>query len=292
MQEKQLSVEKIQLSQLKEVVQAFEEIAVSHMRNIRTSVLQTREFLVGLTMIFQDVKFSYKKEVLKIIKQKNLKDLKRLSVRKRNGKIAIVLISANTGLYGALVRQVYELFSRYIKENQQADPIIIGRLGKAFFSEQYPNKTYTYFDFPDAAIEVETLKKLITLLLDYEDIYVCYGKFDNIISQTPTMLDIYASSSEEVLESANKPLTKYFFEPSLERIMFFFEAEIFASIFEQTLSESHLAKYAARMLSLDQATDNISRRLLILGSEERVQQHRKINKKQLEGIAGISLWKK
>ena len=39
--------------------------------------------------------------------------------------------------------------------------------------------------------------------------------------------------------------------------MEFFEAEIFASLFEQTIFESQLAKFASRMTSLELRVENI-----------------------------------
>ena len=65
---------------LKDLVEAYEEIAATRMRKVRSSVLQNREFLSGLTSVFQDVKSSYRKEILRIMKEKKMKNYSKLSL--------------------------------------------------------------------------------------------------------------------------------------------------------------------------------------------------------------------
>ena len=74
--------------------------------------------------------------------------------------------------------------------------------------------------------------------------------------------------------------------------MLFFEKEIFTSYFEQTVGESQLAKHASRMISLDNSLENIKKNLQILNSEQQRIRHIDFNKKQLETISSIKLWKK
>src|SRR3989344_4940029 len=90
-----------------------------------------------------------------------------------------------------------------------------------------------------------TRKKSKLLLL------IFYEQFNNVISQSPIVTNI---SGDPLPWEKGGPQAKYFFEPSLEKIMEFFEKEIFASIFQQTIFESELAKFAARMVSLDFAS--------------------------------------
>ena len=86
------------------------------------------------------------------------------------------------------------------------------------------------------------------------------------------------------------PKVKYFFEPSLEKIMAFFEAEIFSSIFEQTIFESQLAKFASRMTSLEIRVEKIKELLKQIDIEKQKVKHRIMNKKQLDVLSSISLW--
>ena len=60
-------------------------------------------------------------------------------------------------------------------------------------------------------------------------------------------------------KSEDKSFQLYFFEPSLEEVVIFFETEIFASLLEQVFHESRLAKTASRMMLLDRASQNIDK---------------------------------
>lgn len=293
---KEVLGEIIRLSTLKELVEAYEEIAAMRMRRIRSTVLRARDFLEGLTTIFQEVKSSYKKQILALMKEKKIKNTSKLSVVKRNGKTVCILLSSNTGLYGDIVKKTFLLFNDYVNKNQ-ADIILIGRLGKLLFEQQNKNKKFNYYEFPDSGIDKDSLVKLIENVVEYERILVFYGKFKNIVYQDATMLDIYGDPSltDEPEKDDNKTGTNqvaYFFEPTLEEVLKFFEGQMFGSIFEQSVSESDLAKYAARMFTLDKATENIRVRFKRVEFQRRLIHHRSMNKKQLESLSGLTLWKK
>ncbi len=278
-----------QLLNMRELVQAYEEIAVTRMQKSRTSVLKTRDFLGGLTEIFQEVKASYQKEIRELMRKRRIKDRSKISLIKRNGKAAAVLLSSHTGLYGSIVKKTYNLFIDFVKKTN-SDAVLVGRLGKVYFQNENPDIKYRYIDFPDNKVEQSILLNLIKELLEYEKIIVFFGEFQNIVSQTPVMLDIYGNESLTSAEVEKKPTIKYFFEPSLENLMIFFESEIFTAIFEQTIQESNLAKFASRILNLDAATENISLRLSKVQLENRLLKHRLFNRKQQSSLSSISLW--
>lgn len=276
------------LGSISTMVQAYEEIAAMRMRKIRDSVLQTRDFLTGITEVFREVQASYKKEVERLMHKKRIKDPSKMSFIQRNGKTITIFISANTGLYGDIVKKTFYMFLDEIKK-EKTDIAIVGRLGKSLFDEAMPNKSVQFFESPDGFVDREAVKKVAEFLVQYEKIIVYYGQFENVVNQVPTRAvisdtELAASNTEKGEE------LRYLFEPSLERIMEFFESEIFASIFEQTMHESHLAKFASRMVTLDKALENIKQELKKVQFQKRVIHHRSVNKKQLDAISGMSLW--
>ena len=72
--------------------------------------------------------------------------------------------------------------------------------------------------------------------------------------------------------------------------MKFFEAQIFTSLFEQTVFESQLAKFASRMTSLELRVEKTKAILKDIFLEKEKVRHRIINKKQLETFSSMSLW--
>jgi F0F1-type ATP synthase gamma subunit len=278
-----------QLVDMHTLVQTFEEIAAIRMRKIRSAVLSSREFNDGLAVIYQDIKSSYRRQIDQLMASKNIKNTGKLTLIKRNGKSASVFLSANTKLYGDIIQRTYQAFSQYIMTHP-CDVIIIGRLGSQLFEEENPRVHYTYFEFPDMSFNIDNLGQLINQLIGYEKIFLFYGKYDSMEAQSPMMLDVYGEQRE--VESVKGDNIRYIFEPTLENIIIFFEAEIFASVVEQTVRESELAKLASRMINLDAASENVKKALGDMNHLKRVLFHRENNKKQNEMLSGMRLWKK
>lgn len=273
------------LSTFKNIFETYEEIAASRMQTVRNSVLLSRNFIDELNDVFLQVKQSYKDKVDRLLKKSKNKDNK--TFIKRNGKTIFVLLSANTGLYGDVIRTTFNMFINLIKR-EKADAVIVGRIGLELFKSEGMTISYNYFDFPDAKIDPEGLKKIVDYLIQYEKIYIVYGKFQNIISQEPVVTGISGDLTSSTGSTEVK--VRYLFEPPLEKIMELFEKEIFASIFEQSMLESELAKFAARMTSLELRVERIKERLQEVGFEKEKLRHRTMNKKQLETFSTIVLW--
>ena len=275
------------LNTLKEILETYEEIAATRMARIRTSVLGSRDFLLEINAIFQQVKSSYKAAVELLMRKKKIKDPTKLTFIKRNGKTLYVFVSANTGLYGDIIKKTYDVFIDNLKK-APGDVVILGKLGVEIFKADKVAIPYTYFDFPDNKIDNAILKKITDHIIQYEKVLVFYEQFNTVISQSPIVTNI---SGDPLPWEKGGPQAKYFFEPSLEKIMEFFEKEIFGSIFQQTIFESELAKFAARMVSLDYAADNTKDRLReVILTKNRIK-HQEDNKRQLEKFASMKLWK-
>ncbi len=284
---KELTRETEFLTTLQTILETYEEIAATRMARIRSSVLGSRDFLLEINAIFQQVKTSYKAQIEVLMKKKRIKDPAKLTFIKRNGKTLYVFISANTGLYGDIIRKTYDVFIENLKK-EPGDVAILGLLGLEIFNAEKINSPLTYFEFPDNKIDNAIVQKIVEHIIQYEKVLVFYEQFNNVISQSPIVTNI---SGDPLPWEKGGPQARYFFEPSLEKIMEFFEKEIFASIFAQTIFESELAKFAARMVSLDFASENTKTRLKqVILARARIE-HQENNKKQLEKFASMRLWK-
>lgn len=284
---KEVNSELDYLVSLREILETYEEIAASRMSRIRSSVLKSRDFLLEINEIFQQVKTSYKDKIDLLMKRKKVKDPKQLTFLNRNGKTLCVLISANTGLYGDIVRKTYNIFIENVKK-EKCDVAIVGKLGLQLFETEKIDTNLTYFDFPDDKTDKETLKKIIALIIQYQKALVFYEEFKSLVNQEPIVTNI---SGDPLSSEGSHPSVKYFFEPSLEKIMAFFEQEIVASIFEQTIMESELAKFASRMIALDQASENTKERVKLVTFQKQRIRHRDINKQQIEKFSSMTLWR-
>lgn len=273
---------------LNNMIQAYEEIAASRIMHSRESVLTNREYIDELNLIFQEVISSYRKQVDELLKNKKKKKLGELTFMAKNGKTLYLLISANAGLYGSLVKRTFDLFVEN-SSTPNSDKAIVGKLGLSMWQQTKNKDQYYYFDFPDQSVDDDSLKKILDFIVNYEKIIIFYGRFQNLVNQEATFSDISGNTNMSQ-QSNNQPSQRYLFEPSLAKILEFFEKQIFASIFEQTVRESQLAKIASRLTTLDQASDNISKKLALVTEEKGRTLHRQQNKKQLETFASRRLW--
>ena len=138
---------------------------------------------------------------------------------------------------------------------------------------------------PDFGVDPLKLTEVIRHLVQYEEIRVYFGKFESLVTQRPEVQSI--SSATPVAGKLQGPKVFYIFEPSIEEILVFFETQIFASLFDQSLRESQLAKFASRILAMDRATQNIEKKVLRLKLNELSVSHKLANIKQLNSLSPV-----
>ena len=261
------------------MIQAYEEIAALRMQEIRAQVLVNRDFLNSLSEIFQQVKTVYKKQAV---------EHKLISRRRKNGQTARVFLSANTGLYGSIVQETFLLFLQDL-EKYKSEPVVVGRLGQAFFQEARPGAKYTAFDFPDVPVDNSRFKEIVNFLVGYETVVVYHGYFKNLVTQIPRQSNI---SGDELIPQTGSALpARWIFEPSLDEVLTLFDNEILGSLFIQTMHESQLAKYASRMMTLGETGENVKGQLQKqkLGYSRLNQQQ--ANEKQSGMFSSMTLWR-
>jgi len=277
MTKKQISDQTRDLQGLKGLVETYEEVAALRMQAIRQQVLKSREFLDGVSGVFADAKSNVEKGI----------DLTTISTLNRNGRSVAVFASANAGLYGDIINKTYELFLEFVQK-RQADAVVIGRLGVRMVSQRNPELLYNYFDFTDAGLDSSNLNMIMRYLLQFEKIYVFHGKYRSLVLQDPVVTSISGDQASTNLQSSEKNL--YLFEPSLPEVLKMFEQEIMTTLFQQSMHEGQLAKFASRLFHLDQAAESIDNSLNGLRVSARRVAHKLSARKQLNTISGVSLW--
>lgn len=290
-QQKQIKEEIISNNNYKLLTRAYQEHAVAQMNFAKYSVFASRKFTDDLEEIFGNVKTSYKN----IIAGKRMKN-----VVKRNGKKALILVTANRKLYGDLLLKICNLFLESVKSSDpnKVDIIIIGAEGKRFFDKQGINKSYEYYELSESKISLDFLKDVNKNLIYYEDVIVFYGKFNNLVTQTPVQASIAGGIPDSSIKEEVKPLEElkdvkkhsFIFEPSILEILAFFENQVLSILLNQVVQESILARFASRIDAMEQAQQNIERHLKQLTRRERIVKNMDMNKKQLASLTGRSLW--
>ncbi len=294
MPQKKIIAENLEaLNSLKDLAESYEEIAVIRMQKIKDSVLKTRDFLADLSDVFVDLKSSYDRDVKELLAKRKSGNKTILPLLQKNGKTLMVYLSSNGRLYGSVTQKTYKLFVEDLKkpESASADLMIIGTAGRDMFESSAYVRPYSYFDIPDIGVEVDHIKQLMLKFLQYEKVHVYYGKFDNVINQTPIGTSI---TGENIFETETlKPISRedrFIFEPILEKIFYFFETQIIANLFSQTLLENQLARHASRVNAMEEALIHIDEESKKLNIAKNLIKRQMQNKKQLETISGVAIW--
>lgn len=271
-----------------DLIETYEEIAAIRMRKVKKSVLLARDFLEGLSDVFKFVEMAYDTYLVKL---GNIKKGKTHFV-KNNNKDVMVLLSANMGLYGEIV---HETVNKFIQESKtsQADLVVIGKRGKRIFEILVPGKKFQYFDLSDSGTDDENIQRIIDYVLQYRNIYVYHGIFDTILKQKAMATNVtgdisrFAGQEDTIKEGKIEDPKFGFFEPTIEDVAAFFETQTLAVIFEQTMNESSLSKFASRMVTLDMAVSNVNDQLRTTNFSLKKLKHRRSNKEQITLISSL-----
>lgn len=276
------------ISTLKVIAQVYEETSIIKIKKVRTNVLNTRDYLANLSKIYIDVKKSKKP---KTKHQQVATQTIVLPLMKKNGKSLAILLSAGTKLYGQIVQDVYHLFQSTLKNDSSLEVMVVGRLGEQLYREQFGDQKHLYFELPDSDLQINDLKPIIYHILNFEKVIVFHGRFQNIVSQLPTITNI---TGQVLLEEGNVSNSQeeisFLFEPTIEKIIEFFETQIFTTMFKQTVHESELARYASRVKAMEEALENIKhkeKKLQFIA--KKIKKHHE-QKSQLERLSRMRLW--
>jgi F-type H+-transporting ATPase subunit gamma len=177
-------------------------------------------------------------------------------------RVGIVLITADRGLCGAfnsnLIREAENLIKRFRREGKEVELITVGRKGYTYFNRKVPIREA----YPEvmARVLVQDARRIARsatqafLNGEWDEVYLIYGKFINIVKQVPIVepfLPLRFSKAEEEKEASK--ITAYLYEPDEEELLpvilpQYLNTLVFAAMLETAVSEQ-----AARMTAMDNA---------------------------------------
>ena len=278
------------LEGIKSLCIAYEQISVMKMKKIKDAVLYTRGFYDELSDVYSQMKITYRNQVITLAKKNKIEDPKKLLLLGKNEKTVSVLLSANNKLYGDILNRVFVKFIEETKK-RETDLVIVGRLGKGMYDDLNMKKPYAYFEIPDTDLTVNDLKQVINSIIKYSTINVYFGRYESFFSQKPLEKNI----TGDIIINGDKEITEkklYYFEPNLEKILLFFETQIFSNFFKQTAYEGQLARYASRISAMEQALGAIEKEKKITSFQKIKINNNLMEKKQNERVVQIFLRKR
>lgn len=273
---------------LKDLTQAFADIAAEKLKKIRAEAERNREFFQDLSHVFQLIN--------------EIAELKGVKPKKSLNKTVCVLLTSNYKFYGNINDPLIR-FYLYNTSKLSTDRVVIGQTGLDYFKAmQYFHLIQTVKlqkDIPTG----EELKQLVNMIKDYTKVLVFFTEFKSMIVQQPVVRDIagsvdYLTLSAQNAKPANSSVKQevqnlnYFLEPEVGEMITFFETQIKTLLLEQTFLESEVSRTASRLISMDQAQSNADN--IYKESVRDMTRAKKLilNARLLETIAGAANWRK
>lgn len=264
------------------ITSIYQEIAQMKMREIRSNVLENRIFLEEILKVYKRARESFLYSLEK--ERKRIKE--KFFFLKKKKKGVVVFLSANQPFYGPLILNIWQNCYLFL-EKEKVDLVVVGRIGKYLAESSGFGHKLSYFELDDEKPEKESIKEIVEFIKEYQNVIIFHGKYQSVAKQEIAKSEI---SSQPPAESEMEKVKLYIFEPSPKDVLEFFETEIFSALFNQTILEHQLAKFASRMIAMYRATENARKMERELEIKKRRLEKELKNKEQINLFAGSQLW--
>uniref|UniRef100_A0A832GQL6 ATP synthase gamma chain n=1 Tax=Caldimicrobium thiodismutans TaxID=1653476 RepID=A0A832GQL6_9BACT len=181
-----------------------------------------------------------------------------LKVREPIKKVGLILITADRGLCGAfnsnLIREAEQLIKKFQGEGKGVELILVGRKGISYFRKKLPVREV----FGDVMSRVlmqdarRISRSAITAFLEgeWDEVYIIYGCFINLIRQVPKV-ERFLPLAFEMKET--KPQASYMYEPDEEELLPQILPQYLNTLVFSAMLETAVSEQAARMTAMDNA---------------------------------------
>lgn len=258
---------------LKQIAQAYSEIANLKIKKIRGEVERNRVFYEEISKIYGLIK--------RIALEKGV------SVKKSKKTICMV-ITSNYRFYGSINSDLIDYFVANTK-NSDTDRLILGKAAVDFFKAKPVFKNNLEMILKDDQPDPRELLYLVDILKDYSRVFVFFSRLKSLLVQQPQAVDLTATEKvkEDLSLRDQKKATRFIFEPDLSHILAFFDSQILTLLLEGTFLESELARTASRFISMDQAETEANKFISEYTKLKAYARRNMINNQILENFATI-----
>jgi F-type H+-transporting ATPase subunit gamma len=227
---------------------AMQMIAASKLKKAQDAALSARPYVDKLTGISNSISSK--------VDPSKLNDYMK-SLTDTNHKLLIV-IGPDKGLCGGLVTNLAREVLNFAKDNKNTTYITIGKKSSGIVSLIGEQST-AHFDFGTTLPSYEAVFPVMNIINDHflnkkvSEVYIANSNFISVFSQKPTtkkLLPAVFEKDETVKE------TESIFEPSADEILPSLIKHYLEMSVYQAFLESYLSEQSARMLAMQNATDN------------------------------------
>jgi F-type H+-transporting ATPase subunit gamma len=226
-----------------------------------------------------------------------------LTVRQKINKTCLILMTSDRGLSGAYNANIVGKAEHFIRAlPTPAEVIAVGRKGRDLMIRRGYNVVAAYDDMPDppSVLNISAIARTVTeeyLRGDVDQVFIAYTNFVNLITRIPTVKQLLplrpldfegmaVAAYVERVDLTGVAERAYTYEPQPEKLLDtvvprFTRLQIYQSLLEALASE-----HSARMVAMNNATDNAGELIEILTLERNKARQESITNEILDIIGG------
>jgi F-type H+-transporting ATPase subunit gamma len=232
-----------------QVTRAMEAVSASRMRRAQQRTTASREYAEKA------------REVLSFLASQpgaeNAHPL--LQERETVRRVALVLVTPNRGLAGALISNILRVAMRFIEQNRDKEIVVVamGRKGRDFM-RRYGPRLIAEFDYPGDNPTTAMTTPMSQLVMDsflsgeFDAVYLIYAEFVSLLNQRPVVHQLLPMRPET---AENTMSAEYLIEPDPNSVLEYLLPALVDMQVYQALLESQASEHSARMVAMRAATD-------------------------------------
>ena len=240
----------VAVTSTKKITKAMQMVAAAKLRRAQENILKARPYAIELDNIIAQVAMRTKRDLHPLF-----------SERENEGKILLVVVTADSGLCGAFNSNIIKTACSYINERSDQDTVMfcIGRKSRDFFVKNdytVVGEKVMFFNSLKYADPVEVISRIKELYLkgEYQQVNIIYNQFKSAIQQVITAKQLLPLIPAEPEENVNP--VDYIYEPDeyavFDRLIpYHLEVQMW-----RILLESYASEMGSKMTAMDAATEN------------------------------------
>ena len=263
------------------ITKAMQMVAASKMRKAQLRVIASRPYAVKLSEILADIKATLDDEELQ----------NPLLVTRPVRSVMVIHITPDRGLCGGLNSNLNKSAGSFVlSQDEPVSLIAVGKKGRDFMVRSGTSVLAEFTgigDQPsyDSILPVGKLAMDAYISGSVDKVFLSFAEFVNTTIQRPLMRQLLPL---EIPESASSSSGQYFYEPDVISVLDdlvprYIETQIYQGLLEAVASE-----HSARMVAMQNATDNAKDMIEDLKLTMNKVRQETITKELLEVIGGVA----
>ena len=234
---------------ISKTTRAFQMIAASKLKKAQDATFASRPYVTKLTSLTQSI----------AERIEDTANYPYLTLRNDTKKTLLIAISPDKGLCGGLVSNLLKEFLTYTKNEKDGSYIVVGKKIENQVV-RLQNETVASFSFGTTLPSFSAVYPIVKLIDEYylsgniQTVKILYTDFSSFFSQTPKIATILPVALAEEKEQHASSETLY--EPGMEQILPSLLKHYLEMSLYQFMLESYLSEQAARMIAMQNATNN------------------------------------